>query len=187
MLPSRVHFASRICHGITQPAFRQPAATTDGAQPQRNDGPTQMNANHTDARLVAGIPATSLLTWLLRIAGGALLLAAPCSLLPMDWMSAAHNALGLGPLPQGPIVVYLARSASLLYAMHGAILLALAADVQRYRPLIACIGLLTFAFGAGVALIDAGAGLPWYWTALEGPPTALMGAATYRLARAVRD
>ena len=102
-------------------------------------------------------------------------------------MSAAHSALGLGPLPDGPIVVYLARSASLLYAMHGAILLALATDVPRYRTLIAIVGLLTLAFGTGVTVIDACAGLPWYWTTLEGPPTALMGAATYTLTRSLRE
>ncbi|MFN0135627.1 MAG: hypothetical protein ACKVS9_05845 [Phycisphaerae bacterium] len=123
-----------------------------------------------------------LLQLLLRFAGSVLLLATVGAILPREWMAAAHRLLGLGEMSPGPLVEYLARSASLLYAIHGGALWACSFDVRRHRPVIAYLGASTFAFGFGVHVIDIFAGLPWYWTALEGPPTAAMGAATLMLA-----
>ena len=50
--------------------------------------------------------------------------------------AAAHASLGLGPMPQGPLVGYLIRSASALYALHGALALFLSFDVRRYWRVI---------------------------------------------------
>lgn len=116
------------------------------------------------------------LAWLLRLAGAVLLLALPAALLPRAWMASAHALLGLGELPRGPIVDYLARSASLLYAMHGAILIACSMDVRRNAALIRIVGLVTVVFGAGIVAVDLAAGMPWWWTSVEGGPTATMGA-----------
>ena len=45
-----------------------------------------------------------------------------------------HRQVGLGELPQVPIVGYLTRSISALYALHGALLVFMAGDVRRYLP-----------------------------------------------------
>ena len=38
--------------------------------------------------------------------------------LPVRWMAETHEWLGLGEFPESPLVDYLTRSASLLYAWH---------------------------------------------------------------------
>ena len=45
--------------------------------------------------------------------------------LPVRWMAVTHEWLGLGEFPASPLVDYLTRSASLLYAWHGGLLLVL--------------------------------------------------------------
>lgn len=133
------------------------------------------------------IDSPRLLTIWLRLAGTALLFGALAALLPIEWMAAIHKLLGLGEMPRGALVEYLARSASLLYAIHGGALWACSFDVQRYRPIIIYLGASTALFGIGVFVIDLLAGLPWHWTALEGPPTTAMGAATLGLAMRLSD
>lgn len=124
-----------------------------------------------------------LLTWLLRLSAAVLLLAVPTALLPTESMSTIHAALGLGTMPRAPLVDYLTRSASLLYGMHGGILLVLSFDVRRYAPVIRVVGYLTIAFGVSMFAVDLYAGLPWYWTAFEGLPTAVVGVLMAALAR----
>jgi hypothetical protein len=120
--------------------------------------------------------ADASLKWLLRLSGGVELLAIPFVVFPLGGMNFIHDRLlGLGPLPPGPIVEYLARTLSAVYAVHGAVLVALSFDVARYRPVIRIVGLLHA--GAGIAFlgIDVSAGMPWFWTTSEGPPVALIG------------
>ena len=112
----------------------------------------------------------SALRWLLRLIGGVELCAIPFLLFPVPWMAAVHDRLlGLGPLPQAPIVEYLARSLAALYAIHGAIVFRLSFDVPRFRPLIAFLGWVHVALGLTIVAIDAASGLPWWWIAGEGP------------------
>lgn len=112
--------------------------------------------------------ADRLLLWLLRANAAVLLLAAPCALLPFDWMDEAHRWLTLGPLPDAPITRYLARSLCLTYALHGAVVLALTARWPRHVALVPALGALHVAFGLGVVAVDVSAGLPWWWAAGEG-------------------
>src|SRR5687767_4147070 len=89
-------------------------------------------------------PRERLLAFLLRVAAVVLLLALAAVFFPRSWMSAVHEVMGLGPLPEGPIVDYLARSASLLYAHLGALYWFVAPDVRRHLPVIrflACLNL----------------------------------------------
>lgn len=90
------------------------------------------------------LPKTDVpLAWLLRLIGASLLLALPAVVLPPSTMDAIHrDALQLGPLPDAVIVQYLSRTASLLYAMHGALMVYVSFDVPRYRPLIVVLGVL---------------------------------------------
>src|SRR5262245_10681425 len=94
------------------------------------------------------------LAWSLRLAAGLLLLAGPFAFMPHDWMSAVHEWLGLGPLPELPIVGYLTRSVSALYAFYGVITLWISRDVRRYGPLIDMLGIGNVVFGGFMLLLD---------------------------------
>jgi len=97
--------------------------------------------------------------------GAMTLLALPAVFLPTASMDAFHRGLGLGPLPEGPIVQYLARSVSALYAAFGSLTLVLAWDLVRYRPIIAWWGITAIIFGALLLWIDLNAPMPreWMW------------------------
>jgi hypothetical protein len=124
------------------------------------------------------------LAWLLRADGGLLVLALPAVPLPHAWMAAIHrDLLGMGELPAAPVVGYLARTASLLYALHGVILIALSLDVSRYRPLIVLVGVLNGLIGAACVAVDLAVGMPLWWTVLEGPVVVLVAVLTVALAR----
>ena len=107
--------------------------------------------------------------------GAVELLALGAVVMPTRWMAASHRALGLGALPDGLIVQYLARSASLLYALLGAMSLYLSFDVIANRNVIAFLMKLMIAFGIAVLALDLRLGMPWWWAAVEGPIVILMG------------
>jgi hypothetical protein len=113
--------------------------------------------------------ADRVLLLLLRFNAAMLLLAAPCALLPFAWMDAVHRDwLGLGPLPDALITRYMARSLSLTYALHGAVILGLTRDWPRYRPFVPYLAGLHIAFGCGIFAIDVSNGIPWWWAVGEG-------------------
>src|SRR5262249_6130926 len=60
---------------------------------------------------------------LLRIVGVPALFALVAVFMPSSWMAATHRWLGLGEMPTGPVVEYLARSLSAFYAINGRSLL----------------------------------------------------------------
>ena len=124
------------------------------------------------------------LSWLLRFVGGIELCAIPFVLIPISWMAEIHaSLLGLGPMPQAPIVDYLTRSLSMLYAVHGAVVFRLSFDVVRFRPLVGFLGWLHAALGVAILAIDLAAGLPWWWVIGEGPGIAVGGALVLMLNR----
>jgi hypothetical protein len=113
--------------------------------------------------------ADRVLLLLLRFNGAVLLLAAPCALLPFAWMDAVHRDwLGLGPLPDALITRYMARSLSLTYALHGAVILGLTQSWPRYRPLVPYLACLHIAFGCAIVAVDVATGLPLWWISGEG-------------------
>jgi len=112
---------------------------------------------------------------LLRIGGVTMLLAFLAIFLPVHWMAIIHEWLGLGEFPDSPLVDYLTRSASLLYAWHGGMLLVVSFDVRRYRPLLLYLGIATSLGGLILLGIDLHAGMPAYWTLWEGPPVTVIG------------
>lgn len=126
----------------------------------------------------------TMLKWLLRLSGGVELLAIPFIVFPLAGMNAVHDRwLGMGSLPSGPIVEYLARTLSTVYAVHGAVLVGLSMNVVRYRPVIELVGVLHVWAGVTFLGIDLASGMPWYWTACEGPPVAAGGFLIAYLAR----
>ena len=95
--------------------------------------------------------------------------------MPCAWMSAAHEWLGFGALPGIPVVDYLARTTSAFYAMHGALEIYASLDVRRHANIVWFLGVSSIALGLCLLGIDVHAGLPWYWTPVEGPGIAFLG------------
>ena len=89
--------------------------------------------------------------------------------LPFPWMDATHRWLGLGPLPGEPVVGYMARSLSALYASHGVLALLTSFDVRRFLPIVKYQGWFGITRGALMVGIDLAERLPSWWTAAEGP------------------
>jgi hypothetical protein len=110
-----------------------------------------------------------ILVWLLRLGGAVMLTALGAVLMPFEWMNVIHQRVGLGELPHVPIVGYLTRSISALYALHGALLVFLAGDVRRYLPVVRFLALAGAVFGVLMLGIDYATGMPLLWTVAEGP------------------
>ena len=120
---------------------------------------------------------TKLLIILLRMTGLAMLGGLIFVLCPFAWMQRVHEMIGMGPLTYTPLMSYLTRTLSAMYAIVGSICLLISSDVERYRPLIRLLGIIAIAGGVGVTVLDAMLNLPAFWTLLEGPLTILLGIA----------
>lgn len=114
------------------------------------------------------------------------LLAIPTILLPFSWMDYVHQFLGLGKLPEAPIVIYLARSVSILYGFHGVVTLCLSRDVIRYMPLIGIFAVCAIVMGCTLLVIDLVLGLPLWWAISEGAFAIVFGAVVWWLRGQVR-
>jgi len=110
-----------------------------------------------------------LFRWVLRIVGSAALLAAPFVLMPDAWMDAIHQGLGMGKLPDAPVVGYLARSASAFYALLGGLLWTLSFDLHRHRLVLGYLGVAIVLFGFALLAVDCLEGMPLWWCLAEGP------------------
>ncbi|MBI2927655.1 MAG: hypothetical protein HYY24_18320 [Verrucomicrobia bacterium] len=100
---------------------------------------------------------------LLRAFGGVSVLAVFAVVMPRGWMGVVHEWLGMGTLPDAPIVDYLARSTSALCALYGGLLLVLATDVRRYARVITYQAIATIALSAVGAGFGLRAGMPAWW------------------------
>jgi hypothetical protein len=116
------------------------------------------------------------LALVLRGLGGLDLLALAAVFLPRRWLEVAHAWAGLGELPDAPVVGYLIRSASALYALHGAMVLYLSFDVVRYWRLIRFLAVAALVHGVVMLGIDLAEGMPAWWRYAEGPCFAATGA-----------
>ena len=121
----------------------------------------------------------------LRIVGIAGLFAIPAVFLPFEWMDAIHGYLGLGDLPDAPIVRYLARSLSAFYAIVAAITLRISTDLRRYRPIVHLWGVIILVIGVVLLGIDVEAKMPLSWMLFEGPPTIAIGLLVLWLCRGI--
>lgn len=108
-----------------------------------------------------------------------------CVFLPYPWMNDTHRRLGMGTLPDVPIVGYLTRSLSALYAFVGGFFCLVATDVRRYRPMVRFIGLASIVFGVLIVGIDICEQMPLSWTVSEGPLAILYGCLVLWLSRFV--
>jgi hypothetical protein len=120
------------------------------------------------------------------IAAAAVLAVVPV-FMPHDWMEACHRRLGMGPLPELPIVVYLTRSLSAMYAFHGGLLWVVSGDLRRYAAVVRYLGWAFVVIGSVTLWIDLHAGMPWFWTVGEGPASIAVGLAILVLRGKVGD
>ena len=122
-------------------------------------------------------PATRLrfLRILLRLGGALLVTAFFAVFLPQDWMASSHEDLGMGEFPRRPVVDYLARSVAALYGFHGILLFVVATDPEKYRTIVRYLAFMNVAFGVMLIAIDLHAGLPMWWTLVEGPSVIVVG------------
>lgn len=125
------------------------------------------------------------LVWGLRVLGLVDLLALVAVVMPIAWMSAINELCGLGPFPDSKIAGYLARTTSALYALHGALVLFISADIVRYRPLITFLAAAAVVHGGILLGIDLTVGMPFFWTLLEAPAFAATGVAMLWLQRRI--
>ncbi len=131
----------------------------------------------------AGRPlAEKALVAVLRVVGLLELVALAAVFFPTPWMEAIHAAAGLGAFPHAVLTQYLARSLSLMYAFHGALVLYLSFQVREHLAVVRVLGWLTMLAGAGMLCLDIWAGMPWLWTLAEGPSIVAIGVAMAALA-----
>ena len=115
------------------------------------------------------------LVLLLRLDAIILLVALIPSMMPLAWMKEIHRQLGMGELPNGPIIGYLTRSLSFMYAMHGAVELFVSLDVRRFLPVVKLIAFLGVLFGIWMTALDVAVGMPRFWVISEGPCITVLG------------
>lgn len=112
---------------------------------------------------------------ILRVSGVILLTALIPAVMPFAWMQEIHRHLGMGKLPEGPIMGYLTRSLSALYALHGAVVFFVSLDVRRFLPVVRFLAVLGVIFGAGTLVLDIAVGMPLPWVLGEGPSIITLG------------
>ena len=104
--------------------------------------------------------------WLKRLLclfGGTCWLAVFAFVMPRSWMAVTHEWLGMGTLPEKPVVEYLARTTSALCAFYGGLLFVLAMDVHRYAPAITYQAIAMMSLSAVGAILGLRAGMPAWW------------------------
>lgn len=119
-------------------------------------------------------PGTCADRWLLlflRGIGGVSLLAFAAAVMPQKWIVEISEELGFDPFPESPLTYYLARNLSLLYGFVGAVLLVIASDLQRYRPLVRYVWIGTLLFGGLQLTVNSMSGLPIWWVLGESLST----------------
>lgn len=127
--------------------------------------------------------AATALKWFLRYVGLVSATAVIPAIMPLPWMDYIHQQLGMGPLPQGPVVAYLARSLSGAYAVFGAFLLVFSLDLDRYLPLIYLAACSMLAAALGLAVFHQSSNMPVFWQRGEPTVCLIIGAVLLLLAR----
>ncbi|HEY0763576.1 MAG TPA: hypothetical protein VGD61_14485 [Pyrinomonadaceae bacterium] len=124
-----------------------------------------------------------LLVWLLRLAGATEVLAFIAVVMPRSWMEIANTSIGLGPMPDGPLLMFMIRQASYTYGVHGLSLWLIASDVERFRSFVVFNGIAFLLAAPVFFLIDLTSGMPWWWAVSDPGSCGLFGAALLWLSR----
>jgi len=124
-----------------------------------------------------------ILVWLLRLAGAVEILAFIAVVMPRSWMEISHAWIGLGEMPDGPLLMFMIRQASYTYGVHGLSLWLIATDVDRFRPFVV-FNAIAFLVAAPVFfLIDFTSGMPSWWAVSDPASCGLFGATLLFLSR----
>ena len=110
-----------------------------------------------------------LLSVVLRAVGCVTMLAVVAVFMPRSWIVLCHEWLGWGAFPDAPVAEYLARCTSLFYVLLGGVLVWMSTDVRRCGPAIVVVAVGTIVCGVVLLSIDMRCGMPWWWTAGDGP------------------
>ena len=113
--------------------------------------------------------------WVLRVVGVLSMLAIVAVFMPLSWMASVHESIGLGKMPEGSIVEYLARSLSALYALLGCWIFYLSGRVPAQLGFVRLFGSLFAVFGVVLWWVGFKSSMPVAWVLLEGPPAILLG------------
>jgi hypothetical protein len=84
-------------------------------------------------------------------------------LLPVAWLASWHAWLGLGAMPDDPVLRYVIRGAAFAQGGVGVLVWVVATDVVRYRPLVITTAALSLCAAPAYYFIDATAGMPRWW------------------------
>jgi hypothetical protein len=125
----------------------------------------------------------ALARFVLRFLGTCALFAVIAVFNPTSWMAATHEKLGLGELPEAPIVEYLARSLSAFYFFFGLLSLLAASDVDRYRPMSRILAATFLLMGVLFVWFGVAHDLPGWWPLFQGAPQVVLGALLLFLTR----
>ena len=117
----------------------------------------------------------NILKYFLRTVGSVSLMAIVFVAAPYSWMDSIHQSIGLGTLPDNPVVGYLARATSAFYAFLGGLLWFISFDLKRYAPLFIYLGGAIVLFGVAMTIVDWAEGLPLFWKWMEGPADLMIG------------
>ena len=131
-----------------------------------------------------GNPA-QLLKFLLRLIGTSSLFALIFVFAPHARMDQIHAQLGMGPLPSQPVVGYLARSTSALYALLGGLFWMLSFNPKRHRAVLMHLSYSIIALGVMLLFVDWLEGMPLWWKLWEGPFVITLGAVILLLSRVI--
>ena len=112
---------------------------------------------------------------LLMVSGAFLILATVPIFFPVELMDKIHQWLMGEEMPVSPITIYLARSTSLMYAVHGFVMFYTGYKVTESWGMVKLLGFLHLFIGFTMIWVDINAGMPMYWTAAEGGPIAGLG------------
>jgi len=116
-----------------------------------------------------------MISWILRLLGFLGMFAVLAVIMPFGWMLSIHEFLGLGKMPEAPVVEYLARSLSAFYAMVSVIFWYVSFRVREHWKLVRVLAYLFVAFGVVSWWVDVKAGMPLLWTLQEAPPMIAVG------------
>ncbi len=95
--------------------------------------------------------------------------------MPRESMAGWHAWLGLGDLAQAPAIEAVMRQVSFTYGLHGIVLMVMAANVVRYRPLVVLSALGYLVYGAAFLFTDMHLGMPRLWVVGNGGSCLLIG------------
>lgn len=147
---------------------------------------TDSRLSTTSAAADAARPERTL-ALVLRCMGALDCLALLAVCLPREWIDALCEMLTGVAFPAVPVAWYLARSTSLLYALHGAMVVYISFDVPRYWRLIRFLAWAAIVHGGLILAIDVSSGMPGWWSAVEGPCFAVTGLVVLALLRGARS